>query len=307
MGNLITNVDPDTKLYRFVSLYDLYDILVNKKLRFSKLSTFEDKNEGIGHILQLQENELFRFNYIETEGINKGFDYVQSNHFLSCWSVETDKIAMWALYSQNQDSIRISTTAGKLLEALKELNEQYSWTNYLDKPKSRQHISWNYKLRAVEYVSFLEVRNKLRKKYYEFKKACSTKFLEDAKYYESKQGFIKDYEDSNKFRILKEDGIFLKDNSYVHESEVRAVLYCGVRNDVTHEDWLKDENPFHNLFDAAKKNELSDYIYGDIPANFVNDICFDPRMPSYKKEIISQMYQFKHPRFINFLCIWSIA
>ncbi len=288
MNKLSTNIDPNQKLYRFVSFYDAYDIVVNKKLRFSKLSTFDDKNEGVGHILQFQEHELFRYKYIEEAGINEGYDFMQENHYLSCWSTEPDMVAMWALYSQDCSSIRVSTTAGKLFDSLKELYDRYLYTNYKDIPGSRKHVSWYYKLNSVKYVDFTELRDNIRNKFNAFRAHSSKMAKQKKDYHESDDGFRKDYAKLHENKVVNEDGIFLKDKSYFHESEVRAVLFCGVRNNVTFDEWKKDT--FQGLHDAAETGELPEYIYSNLPVNFLNDICFDPRMPKYKKKIMTDIF-----------------
>lgn len=180
MSNQIVNVDGDKKLFRFVSLFDLYDILVNGQLRFSKLSTFNDKNEGVGHILQFQDHKLLRFSYLTDEKILEGHEYMLNNRYLCCWTGEPDMIAMWALYSPDCSSIRISTTAGKLLSVLQNLDKEYNWSNFKEEAGTRRHVSWYYKLRSVEYVDFVQIRDEIRFKYQEFHKAASKKGVHQA-------------------------------------------------------------------------------------------------------------------------------
>lgn len=296
MSDLITNVDNDKKLFRFVSLFDLYEILVNGRLRFSKLSTFNDKNEGVGHILQFQEHELFRYSYLSDEKILEAHEYMLNNRYLCCWTGEPDMVAMWALYSPDCSSIRISTTAGKLLRVLQNLDKEYNWANFKSEAGTRRHVSWYYKLRSVVYVDFVQIRDEIRRKYQEFDKYASKKNTEDKTYYERGDGFQKDLEELNSNKIVKEDGLFLKDRSYQHEVEVRTALYCGVRNELTLEEWRRMDDPMRQLFCEARRDELPNYIYAKVDESFLDEVCFDPRMPNYRKDILIQMFKDKIPK-----------
>jgi hypothetical protein len=224
------------ELFRFVSFFDLYEILLNRRLRFSKLSTFEDKNEGFGKILQFQESELFRFSHIDAKAIAPAHVNVLQNHYLSCWTTESDQISMWALYSPDSSSIRISTTVGKLWVALNNLYEKMLWNKALGKPGSREPVSWYRALGSVEYVDFFECCEKIRERYRLFRQKNRDAARADKTYYESSEGFMKDYREFHREKIIVGDGLFLKDRAYMHENEVRATLHCAVRNDLTEDE-----------------------------------------------------------------------
>lgn len=279
----------DLKIYRFISFFDLYEILVNRRLRFSKLSTFSDKNEGIGHILEFQDHYLFRHMHIDPVRIEQEHSRVQENNYLSCWTTEADLISMWALYSPDCASIRISTSVGKLWSVLGSLYSRMLWTKENNNPGSRAQIIWHSQLEPVEYVDFFKIRDEIRKKYQAFEQMASAAMRADKSYSERPDGFKKDYDELHSKKIVTRDGLFLKDQAYIHENEVRAVVSSGVRNDLTLEEFRKLDDPFASFFEGAKTGELPNYIYADVDSNFIDAVCFDPRLPEFKRHVFESI------------------
>lgn len=277
------NANGTVKLFRFISFFDLYDLLVKRRLRLSKLSTFSDKNEGIGHILQFQDHKYFRVAHIDKARIASNHEGVLENHYLSCWTKEADLISMWSLYSPDCMALRISTTVEKLLSVFQRKEEELMWTKCVDKPGSRELVSLMCTVEPVQYVDFFELRDKIRMKYQAFERHIATAIRQNKNYLDSPDGYKKDYAEFHEKKVIDRDGLFLKDRAYVHENEVRAILYCGVRNDLTIEDLKLKAKPTQDLFEWAGKGELQDHIYANVDSDFVQSVCFDPRMPTYKR------------------------
>lgn len=290
MADIYPHMNETKKIFRFISFFDLYEMLVNRRLRFSKLSTFPDKNEGLGHIIKFQDHQIFRAGLLSKDSILNSHRHVLNNHYLSCWTEESDMIAMWALYSPDILSIRVSTTVGKLFSVVKQFNDSLSWTNFVDDVGTRRMLSWLCALQPVEYVDFFELRDKVRIKYQEFERYLASRCRQDKSYLERVDGFKKDYDEFHNNNVTDDDGLFLKDKSYAHEHEVRAVLYCGVRNNLTVEEWRRSKDPIKMLFEGAIDDELPDYIYAPIDPAFIETICFDPRMPHYKRRIFENLF-----------------
>ncbi|MDG4868048.1 hypothetical protein P8631_08550 [Guyparkeria sp. 1SP6A2] len=284
MTDSCSSLDEDQRIYRFVSLYDAYSMLVDNSLRLSKLSTFPDGNEGVGHILQMQDSAIFRFFYKDKEAIAEAYESVRSNNYLSCWSIESDMVAMWALYSPDCSSIRVSTTVGKLREVLKGVYDEYCWAKFSRAPERGQHVAWCHDLERVEYVDFHQLQRSVRDKY----KSFYDRFIGVGEFDEER--FASEYKKLRETPVVEGvDGVFLKDRSYSHESEVRGVLKCGVMKDP--EDIEREKNkPMADVFEMASPNQLPDYVYAAVPDDFVDEICFDPRMPGYKKEILLKIF-----------------
>lgn len=297
---ILEQLTETSKLYRFVSFFDLYGILVNHQLRMPKLSNCLDRNEGIGQILQFQDNELFRFRYTDKSRIADAHESVLESHYLTCWSLEPDMIAMWSLYSPDSMSIRISTTVGKLREVLHAHHEKMSWVNFMNEPGSRRPVSSGFALEHVEYVDFFKLRDEIRKKYQEFDKQVTLCFSQNAKYFDSADGFELDYEEFNRDKVVTRSGLFLKDRAYIHENEVRGIFHCGVRNAMTLEEYRAASNPLTTyLFDPAENGELQDNVYADVNAQFIETACFDPRMPQYKRKTYESVFKGVMPELVE--------
>lgn len=278
-------------LYRFVSFFDLYEILVNRRLRFSKLATMSDKNEGVGVILHAQDDCLQRLGSIDSARILKIHESVWENHYISCWTMEAEAMSMWSLYSPDSASIRIATTVQKLNAVLNNLFEDMHWQHCENEPGTRKPIAWHYRLEPVEYINFISKRDEIQAKYRSFRDRTREQAQAHAhaqgpqEYYKSEDGFMKDWRDLDRKKVLTRDGMFLKDEAFFHEREVRACLYCGVRNDLSSEEWRKDENILKDLFTSANPKELPDFIYAKVDSSFIDSVCFDPRMPAYKRDV----------------------
>ena len=279
----------DETIYRFVSIFDLFELLENQKLRLTKLSKFADQNEGVGHILYFQDDPLFRQKFIEREAIRKEHAYICENHYASCWTTEPDQISMWSLYSPDYSSIRISTTAAKLRKALHDAHSKMQWQDHLHPPGSRKLVTWRTSVQKVEYIDFFQARDEVRQRWKNYEELQSKHMFESPNYLEPDGAFRKHFDQMLRERAIDREGIFLKDRAYVHENEVRGVLYCGVRNGVTAEALREKPNPFANFFDAADPGELPDYLQVDTSANLVESLCFDPRLPKYKREVFEKI------------------
>lgn len=293
------------KIYRFVSFYDAFDILVRRKLRFSKLSTFEDKNEGIGNILMAQESVLSRYRNIHSEGMINTYKSSQNNTYLSCWTLEPDMIAMWSIYSRDNCSIRIETTLDKLEGIVNQFSTNMYWEkhNFQDSDFKSAHVSWSHKIKKVNYVKFTEIRDKIRNKYQKFYVCINNAAKANPNYFNSDDGFSKDYNDLHLSPIIGDDGIFLKDISYKHEEEIRAVINSGIVDNTSLEEWRNAplSNPIAAMdpIREALPDEIPNYIYADIPIDFVDSICFDPRMPSYKRKVYEEIFKDKITTITN--------
>lgn len=271
-------------------MFDLHDIVFRNRLRMAKFSTFEDKNEGVGHILTMQDNHMFRSNFLAQEAIEKSHLQVRENHYATCWTTEPDKIAMWSLYSSDRLSIRVGTTIGKLIDAIHKANEFNSWAKATGEPGSRKRITWNYTVQAVKYVDYFQLRDKVRSRFSIFNQQAHAKAKKNPDYFKAGGEFYSDYKVFQQESISERDGLFLKDAAYSHEHEVRGILYSGVRNNITLVDWRKNDNPFENLFDWADPDELDDFLHVDVAPDFLDSVCFDPRLPKYKREVFEALF-----------------
>lgn len=272
-------------LYRFVSFFDLYDILIRQRLRYSKLATMDDENEGLGVALKHQANPIFRYTAQSQERLVEIQDYALNNHYISCWTTEPNAMAMWLLYSSNKSAIRISTTVKKLKKVTEQCFNNFNWSHHTDLAGSREFVTWYFKVDSVRYIDYAEFHEKSNTRNSNFYDAAREKERSQPGYFSS-QDWLGDFSNFVTEELLTaNDGLFLKDRSFFHEKEVRACLYCGVRNDLTLEEFKRRGRPINqNLFSSAEKDELPLFVYGKIASDFLDSICFDPRLPDYQRD-----------------------
>ncbi|MDV2995266.1 MAG: hypothetical protein N4J56_004920 [Chroococcidiopsis sp. SAG 2025] len=293
------DIDSETKVYRFVNFFDLYKLVTNKKLRMSKLSIMEDKNEGLGRILESQESDLFlRVHCIESEEIKKYHNGIIHNTYVSCWTKEADMVAMWSLYSVDKTGIRIRTSAKKLLSALERFFTAHHWSEYDELSNKNQFLADRYDVCQVKYVDFYGLRDEIRRKYQNFDKLAREKSSLNSFYFEDENGYKQDYEKLQRHKIIQIEGWALKDRAYQHEQEIRGLLFCGIRSNRTIEEYSED--PLKSLVHWADAEVLPNFIYLDIEDDFIEEICFDPRCPNYKIEVYMDILK-------NYLKNYSIS
>lgn len=275
------------KIYRFISFFELYETLCNKKLRLSKLSTFEDKNEAIGQVIQQQS--YYPYTLKTSNQLLEEQASVLHNTYAICWTQESEMIAMWSLYSPDCMSIRVSTSTSKLNAAIEKANQKLHWSNFINEAGSRRLVSWMSALETIKYVDFSALRKLAMDRNKSFKMKCEEKFKSDQSYYATQAGHDDWNDHQEKLQEIFMGGIFLKDISYSHKNEIRGILNCGIRNDVTLNE-LQEAKTFSTwLHSRANLDELPSYIFIDVENNFIDDICFDPRIPAYKKDVFMQL------------------
>ena len=82
---------------------------------------------------------------------------------------------------------------------------------------------------------------------------------------------------------------FIKDISFEHEKEIRGELSVGVsytEQFSSWEEWARDPETRNIPIKDNKNNELNTIEFINVGSSFVEEVSFDPRMPSYKKELL---------------------
>jgi len=276
-------------LYRFISFFELYRIVSKKQLRLTKAALFEDKNEAIGNILQLQEDELLRDFYINPPDIEKAHRTFLENTFVSCWTREPDMIAIWALYSRDSMGVRIKTSFEKLTEVLKSYESETAWSKFKPQElKSDIQVTVNTFLGDVEYVDFIKLRDQIRQKHKKFEQQFSVK-------YRARNGevppeeFRRDYKEclDNKILDPQKQGLFLKDRAYMHEHEVRAVVKVARLGPTSWDKYVKATDMQRFLmvpYELVAPNTLAPALFLKVPQDFIEEVCIDPRCPAHVLE-----------------------
>ena len=283
-------------IYRFVSFFELYELVINKKLKFSQLKLMNDENEGLTQALKsLVTPDSLGLNIMSPSNSKDIIDYqkkIQNSTYITCWTKEKNSMAMWLLYSKNKDSIRIKTSIKKLKFYTHNYINKNNYDNVL---KSRQGtmqiLPFNnvHYIDDVEYNDLAELTVKLKELYKQQKEEFLSGKLDNVDTY--KECVDSYYQKGNE---LINNSLFLKDNAYKFEEEVRAVLNVVARNKTTYNEWkeIKDSVPrWEKEFllptvDFEYDTELfTNIIYIDVEDDFIEEICFDPRMPEYQQNI----------------------
>lgn len=98
------NIEPDQKIYRYMSLKKFMHFIETNKTFFTRLSSWDDTWEAPTMKLPTQ----FTNGQIAVPQYSGEMDL-----FAQCWTSKEESDAMWRIYSSSKDGIRIGTTAKK--------------------------------------------------------------------------------------------------------------------------------------------------------------------------------------------------
>lgn len=285
-----------------MSFYELYEILIEKKMKLSKLSIMDDPNEGIGEALSIQ---LPRFNtsHIDICGYH---EEIQKKTFISSWTKNSDSMAMWLLYSKNLDGIRVKTSKEKLQNVIASYSKKENWKNHLKSPKGTVQIDCPGKVHEVQYDDINRLLQKIKTLHADFRQNISNLFDEKIsdKAHEKKWDKLNDDVRTEAFKISKKIRDY-KSVSYSFEEELRASIELVKRNDLSYEEWFKnkDSDDLDYVYMVATCDfedlDFPNTIYMPIENDFIEEICFDPRLPSYKRDVIKKIFKVKEDKYIE--------
>ncbi|UYZ39009.1 DUF2971 domain-containing protein (plasmid) [Clostridium beijerinckii] len=98
------NLDPEMKVYRYISLKQFMHFIENNKTYLTRISSWDDTWEAPTMKLPIQHEDgrLSKLAY------SSGMDL-----FAQCWTSKKESDAMWRIYSASKDGIKIGTTVKK--------------------------------------------------------------------------------------------------------------------------------------------------------------------------------------------------
>jgi hypothetical protein len=264
-----------TPIYRIVTLTELFAILFEKKLKFTQSKLMEDKNEGLGLAMSSQE-AIDGWTLEQSSALEEHHQELKELVYLSCWTKEPELMAMWLLYSKNKDCIRIKTTKEKLIRATKEFGKRNHWKRHVNSPEKTPILLSSPLVDDVKYVAFEEISEKIKIKYKEINEnILSGKCTEEL---------------DAKSVIPLGEASFLKDKAYFHEQELRASFFLRFKNNYPYEKWRNETEKTINhvlggiFVSEHNTNDYPDIFKIDIPDDFIDSVCFDPRLPLYIKK-----------------------
>lgn len=123
----LSQIDPQTTLWRYTDLYRLLDLMQSSELHFTRADKMEDRWEG-----------SFGKPNVETSPYPYGAlwptEYARKHTYLSCWHTGLhESYAMWKLYDPAGKGVAIKTTAGALHNSLVSESEVFgSPVQYVD-------------------------------------------------------------------------------------------------------------------------------------------------------------------------------
>ncbi len=113
--NLGINKSLDFSIYRFISLDDFFEIIINKKLTLVRTSLWDD----------VYENFLLKLPIKDGTNLTEYIDGMYGQ----CWTRTKESDALWRIYSPGTKSVRIRTTLKSLLISILKSKDYSLLTN----------------------------------------------------------------------------------------------------------------------------------------------------------------------------------
>jgi len=265
-----SKIDYDKAIYRFLNFFELFRLVKDKQLRFTKLHKLDDKNEGVGKILRsLELSPVFRTN------LNKLRPIIMHTTYVSCWTAEPKNIALWYQYSPNKSGIRIKTTVSKLYTAINNYEKEHSDNTCEIEDFQPNQID----VFEMKYDNLKKTKNAIKSRIEmadaEWGKPSEGKSTADK--LKAKAKVVRKYlEDC----ILKNDGFEYKNKYFFYENEVRGQIMFTPTNETAHDDMYSSECDF---------SKFPDFIFPTVNDDFIEELCFDPRCRPYKIEVFKKI------------------
>lgn len=106
--NMLNDITDNLPIYKYMPLQFTLAMVQNNLLTINRISSWPD----------VYENYMLKQNYYLNDGTPIDVINQADGIYGQCWTYLTESDAMWRIYSQNMDTIRIKTTVEKLYDAL---------------------------------------------------------------------------------------------------------------------------------------------------------------------------------------------
>lgn len=133
-NNILNNLNREQKIYRIFPLSRFEEMIQNKELVLVRPSMWDDPFE----------NFFLSVNVLDTNDEFGSLQSIKDSWYGQCWTLNEDTDAMWRIYSPYKDGVRISTTVGKLFDAIYDENDKWASLKYFIgqvEYKTKQEIS----------------------------------------------------------------------------------------------------------------------------------------------------------------------
>lgn len=303
------SLDDDTPLFRTLDFFSAMNIIHDQQLMFSRADTFDDKNEGIEHLLRQLEHTTpgggcGGMGWTDSLSAKSAHDELKRSHYVSCWSLNPESVAMWSLYSPDRCSVRISTTVGQLKSVAENFIRKYDFLRFTTEDLGNYMISaCDARISPVKYESVLQLTHRVSRR------AAARIRLSERLARQGAQFSVPQNIDHPYWRRERERQIVqtayaceLKDESFSHEKEVRVIVRLGKEavtdNTLEKQKWLYAAIKQGNVeMLQAIRQTLSfwRYVYSEempqrefrpVPEQFIKSVAIDPRCPPHKTRYI---------------------
>lgn len=120
------------KIWRFIDLVKLINLLIKRELYFPRLDQLNDPCEGYitrSHLKRIQED----YGKESATQVLKELKYDRIFYYASCWHMnEYESDAMWNMYCGNREGVALQTTYKELARAFNSVNMRIGQVRYID-------------------------------------------------------------------------------------------------------------------------------------------------------------------------------
>jgi hypothetical protein len=102
------NVDPDTRIYRVFPFWRALQLFQTGDLALVRPKFWDDPFENL----------LLQASAKQADGTEVSLEALRAGWYGQCWTRQAESDAMWRIYSHDKMSVRLSTTVGKLFDAV---------------------------------------------------------------------------------------------------------------------------------------------------------------------------------------------
>ncbi len=320
----------DTPIHRIVDFFSLAHAVTSSSLYIPQAERLKDPNEGMGAAL-----DIYAISSGPCAGITSFFrdidefkEYQQQQkriNYISCWTQIRESVAMWALYSLDSSSVQITTTIGQLEDALRSCygREHDPRGAIVNAGKNGQFIQ-SARIVPVKYLSILDLSARIDRRRRAYDRLESKGLI-------GTPATVADWSARDLARAgqYKFAPFELKDASFSHEKEVRAVIEAIPYDAETLE---IAKRKLHQTIDQAdlmdpkygrattryarailreegikKQLTASEALFLPVPQGFITQVSIDPRCHPHKREYMTNFFREKGIPIIPSTCFGYAA
>jgi hypothetical protein len=120
-NQLIGGITRDTIIHRIFPRFRLESLFVSRQLTLVRPSLWDDPCENF--LFHLDLTDSFTGRPVGIEGLRRSL-------YGQCWTQAPDSDALWRIYSSDHTAIRVTTTVGKLIDALWDSGDRFASLRY---------------------------------------------------------------------------------------------------------------------------------------------------------------------------------